>query len=38
MIRVMHVIPVVDNEKMCKPMVDHFHWNEFEQNTYPSNT
>ena len=38
MIRVMHVIPVVENEKICKPMVDHFHLNEFEQNTYPSNT
>ena len=38
MIRVMHVIPVVENEKICKPMVDHFHWNEFEWNTYPSNT
>ena len=38
MIRVMHVIPVVENEKICKPMVDHFHWNEFERNTYPSNT
>ena len=21
-----------------KPMIDHFHWNEFERNTYPSNT
>ena len=31
MIRVMHVIPVVENEKICKPMVDHFH-------TYLSNT
>ena len=34
MICVMHVIPVVENEKICKPMVDHFHWNEFEWNTY----
>ena len=31
MIRVMHVIPVVENEKICKPMVDHFQWNEFEE-------
>jgi hypothetical protein len=38
MIHVMHVTPVVENEKICKPMVDHFHWNEFGQNTYPSNT
>jgi hypothetical protein len=38
MVRVMHVIPVVENETICKPMVDHFHWNEFERNTYPSNT
>jgi hypothetical protein len=38
MIHVMHVTPVVENEKICKPMVDHFHWNEFERNTYPSNT
>ena len=37
-IRVMHVIPVVENEKICKPIVDHFHWNEFERNTYPSKT
>ena len=38
MIHVMHVILVVENEKICKPVVDHFHWNEFERNTYPSNT
>jgi hypothetical protein len=38
MIRVMHVTPLVENEKICKPMVDHFHWNEFERNTYHSNT
>jgi hypothetical protein len=38
MILVMHVTPVMENEKICKPMVDHFHWNEFERNTYPSNT
>ena len=38
MIHVMHVIPAVENEKICKPMVDHFHWNEFVQNTYPLNT
>jgi hypothetical protein len=38
MIHVMHVVPMVENEKICKPMVDHFHWNEFERNTYPSNT
>jgi hypothetical protein len=38
MIHVMHVVPVVENEKICKPMVDHFRWNEFERNTYPSNT
>ena len=38
MIRVMRVILVVENEKICKLMVDHFHWNEFERNTYPSNT
>jgi hypothetical protein len=25
-------------EKICKPMVDQFHRNEFERNTYPSNT
>ena len=38
LIRFMHVIPVVENKKICKHMVDHFHWNEFERNAYPSNT
>ena len=35
MIHVEHVISVVENENFCKPMVDHFHWNEFEWNTFP---
>jgi hypothetical protein len=37
-IYVMHEIQVVENENICKLMVDHFEWNEIEWNTNLSKT
>jgi len=38
MIYFMHEIQVVENENICKLMVDHFEWNEIEWNTNLSKT